>query len=217
MTKTVVVLGMHRSGTSAVAGVLHKLGVNMGDKLYPPAHGNPFGHYEDIDFIETNTAILRAAGGEWHNPPSDFQIRVYGAREGQRLIDLVKDRSAKHSTWGFKDPRTCLTLPLYLPHLISPVFVIVERCCKDIAASLNKRDGISFHHQHDNETLCHEYKDRVKRALSAAKNTDIVHVKFKDLLATPEEEVVRLARVIGLRPADQQFTLAVNSIVLAAA
>jgi hypothetical protein len=189
--------------------MLHKLGVNMGDTLYPPDHGNPRGHFEDIDFMEANTAILRAAGGEWHNPPSDFQIRVFGAREGQRVIDLINKRNDKRSIWGFKDPRTCLTLPLYLPHLADPLFVVVDRCCKEVANSLHRRDGIAFHHQHDNEALCEEYKSRLESGLRLVERSAILRLQFSNVLNAPQEVASFLARAIGTSPTEPQFTAAI--------
>lgn len=212
MTKTVVVLGMHRSGTSAVAGMLTKLGVNMGENLYPPDHGNPLGHYEDVDFMDANTAILRAAGGEWHNPPSDFQIRVFGAREGQRVIDLINDRNAKHQIWGFKDPRTCLTLPLYLPHLPNAHFIIIKRDCHEIARSLHARDGVSFHHEQDNVTLCREYRTRVERSLGGYAIKNRFDINFTDVLKDPYRIAKQICVFLGISASDEMLSEASGTI-----
>ena len=213
MVKTVVVLGMHRSGTSAVAGMLHKLGVNMGDNLYPPDHGNPQGHFEDIGFMEANTAILRAAGGEWHNPPSDFQIKVFGAREVGRIIDLINERRSHNRVWGFKDPRTCITLPLYLPHLADAFFIVLHRCCKDVAASLHARDGDDFHFQHDNETLCAEYKARLSAALSDVPAHRILRIQFSDLMELPLSVAHTINRFADLKRSDAALESAAAVVV----
>ncbi len=68
--KTIIVLGMHKSGTSLVAGALKKAGVNMGDNLLGRHWSNPLGHFEDMDFFRLNRKILREVGGGWDNPPS---------------------------------------------------------------------------------------------------------------------------------------------------
>ena len=52
--KTVVVLGMHRSGTSMTSAILEKLGINMGDETLGPLETNPIGHFEDRMFLELN-------------------------------------------------------------------------------------------------------------------------------------------------------------------
>jgi len=70
MNKTVIVLGMHRSGTSMVSGVLNILGVDIGKDLLGNHWSNPLGHFENNDFRNLNTQILKEAGGDWLNPPS---------------------------------------------------------------------------------------------------------------------------------------------------
>ena len=57
-SKLVVVLGMHRSGTSAITRGLEVLGVNLGDNLYPAAIDNPKGFWEDNDFLGINEELL---------------------------------------------------------------------------------------------------------------------------------------------------------------
>lgn len=69
-SKTVIVLGMHRSGTSMTAAILNELGVNMGENLYVNYIANPIGHFEDMNFIILNRKILKTAGGNWEKPPT---------------------------------------------------------------------------------------------------------------------------------------------------
>jgi hypothetical protein len=54
----VIVVGPGRCGTSCVAGVLHRLGIYMGHRLLPADRTNPYGHWEDSDFVEVNEARL---------------------------------------------------------------------------------------------------------------------------------------------------------------
>ena len=69
ISKTIVILGMHKSGTSMVAGVLEKLGVNMGKELLGPHWSNPLGHFENVKFVNLDERILKEAKGSWNNPP----------------------------------------------------------------------------------------------------------------------------------------------------
>lgn len=64
---TVIILGMHRSGTSIIAGVLHTLGVYMGNKFIGAHWSNLLGHFENIEFVRLNDKILKNAGGSWDN------------------------------------------------------------------------------------------------------------------------------------------------------
>jgi hypothetical protein len=68
--KTIIILGMHRSGTSMVAGLLAKMGINMGDDLLGRSPSNPFGHFEDWDFVNLNDSILSKAKGSWDKLPA---------------------------------------------------------------------------------------------------------------------------------------------------
>lgn len=110
----VIVLGLPRSGTSALAGVLHQLGVNMGDLLMPPMAGvNEKGFFEDEEFVAIHIKLLGShidpqIGFDVPNPPSSADLDLYG-----RII-----ASREHQEWwGVKDPKLCFLLPYFLPRL----------------------------------------------------------------------------------------------------
>src|SRR5581483_7497589 len=67
----ICVLGMHRSGTSMVAQVLHALGLDLGpeEHLMRPSSANPTGHWENEPITELNDALLERLGGSWDKPP----------------------------------------------------------------------------------------------------------------------------------------------------
>src|SRR5579884_3426223 len=112
----VIVLGMHRSGTSAVTRVVNLLGLSLGreDDLYHAAD-NP-DHWESSALIEANDSILQKLGGRWDAPPN--------LQEGWESSDLMRGEMSRlrntflhvypEDGWVWKDPRTCLTLPLWL-------------------------------------------------------------------------------------------------------
>jgi hypothetical protein len=62
-----VVLGMHRSGTSAITRGLQALGVELGDRLMPGDRYNPAGYWEDADIVDTNGRLMAALGITWHS------------------------------------------------------------------------------------------------------------------------------------------------------
>ncbi len=132
--KTFVVLGMHRSATSLVAKSLaHE--IHMGKDLLPPNGDNPTGFWENIRFIALNERILEAAGGSWWEPPSESSIVAQGKRFSDEIEALLSDESKGKSLWGWKDPRTTLTVRLYLPHLMHPHFICCFRDPNEIAQS----------------------------------------------------------------------------------
>ncbi|MCK4816954.1 hypothetical protein KA005_14390, partial [bacterium] len=61
----IIILGMHRSGTSIVANMLHRIGISMGEDLLKSDKFNPNGYYEDADFLGINKGILTNSEGTW--------------------------------------------------------------------------------------------------------------------------------------------------------
>jgi hypothetical protein len=145
--KTIVVLGMHRSATSLISKSLHKE-IYMGENFaYPP--GNSLGTFEEKKFQHLNEEILKMAGGSWNNPPSEKDILATAPRVNDRIKELIENsmRVAKkrgYNIWGWKDPRNCLTIKLYLPFLENPHFNLQFREPAKVAESLVKRDKMDY-------------------------------------------------------------------------
>ncbi len=99
----VAVVGPPRSGTSAVAGLLHQMGVHMGDSLLPANVHNPKGFYEDLDFVEVNARLLNGVEDPLVEPRWTPELH-------EEYTVLVRRKSAQHELWGVKDPRLCMTL-----------------------------------------------------------------------------------------------------------
>jgi len=146
--KSIIVLGMHRSATSMTARSIHQnKEVYMGEKLLLGHADNPKGHYEDVNFLKLNIKILNAVKGDWKRPPSRESILKVGHLFDEEIKELIKKSENKAKSlgmisWGFKDPRTILTIDLYMKHLKNPQFICCYRNHLDVAKSLHKRDGI---------------------------------------------------------------------------
>ena len=107
MSKVFVVLGMHRSATSLVSKALLNE-IYMG----PTPGGNVF---ESRPFRVLNQAILRRARGSWHEPPPEQAILDQYEHFRGRIVETIESDRAGRELWGWKDPRTTLTIRLYLP------------------------------------------------------------------------------------------------------
>ena len=123
MNRPICVLGMMRTGTSAVAGILDLLGVHFGpdERLLEPNVANPAGFWEHKDLIALNDELLERLGGTWYAPPSPppgWQKRPDFEDLRARATALVENDLARHEVWAWKDPRTCLTLPFW--HALVP-------------------------------------------------------------------------------------------------
>ncbi len=149
--RVVVVLGMHRSGTSAVAGSLQRLGIDFGPRLMPATDANARGYYEHIDLVNVHDRLLLALGRTWDDtfpfPPGWWQDDALTGRFREDVLGLLRRDFASPRLWGFKDPRLCRLLPWWEPIWRAvgsePLFVLVRRAPAEVADSLAKREGFS--------------------------------------------------------------------------
>jgi hypothetical protein len=154
--KQVCVLGMHRSGTSAIASLLDPIGVHLGSNadLRDDAAGDPNGYWEHRGLKAVSEDLLHRLGADWHRPP----ILAAGWQDTADLDDLraharrVVDahveqaRSAGRALWGWKDPRTSITLPFWTPLLPDARYVVCLRHPIEAARSLETRDALPLWH-----------------------------------------------------------------------
>lgn len=138
MTVTVV-LGMHGSGTSAVAGCLREMGVDMGTTFVSPMQGRPL--WEDVYFVKLNSRLLAAAGGNWANPPEVAMLEraAESLRAEMELLITRRQADNPNTVWGWKDPRNSVTAFVWHPLLTEPRYVVVTRDYADIAHSILAR------------------------------------------------------------------------------
>lgn len=113
----VIIVGMHRSGTSALAGLLHQNGIIMGTpKTFSPgpAWENEKGFFENYEFRSINDELLHDA----NYSVISFEPAVPEKIELTPISEIILSRiimryQKAHTHWGFKDPRICLTLNLW--------------------------------------------------------------------------------------------------------
>jgi len=117
MGRCIIVLGAHRSGTSAVAGMLARLGVNMGKKLKPGDGSNPLGFYEDQDWLDLSNDLIK----DWR----DVNIESIPEPAQARYRELV-ERMGSEPIWGVKDPRLCLLMKWVAP-LVGDLRIVATR------------------------------------------------------------------------------------------
>jgi hypothetical protein len=142
--KPIVILGMHRSGTSATTRALGLLGASMG----PLEDMGKF--WENQPMRRVNEALLEAFGGGWECPPPMPDGWVESP-EARAVLPLARDTleaeygGAKVMVW--KDPRTCITLPFWRQLFDEePVVVFIHRHPVEVAGSLLTRNGLSRGH-----------------------------------------------------------------------
>ena len=140
------ILGMHRSGTSALARVVNLLGASLGGNLMGATPANPRGHWERLDIYDLHETILRELGTTWDDfCPIDMAL-LTGPRASAwraRLTNLLETEFASSPLVAIKDPRTCRLLPLWKAAVEDAGFdmrpVLTVRHPLEVADSLNRR------------------------------------------------------------------------------
>ncbi len=146
----VIVLGMHRSGTSALCGALDLLGVNFGGDLMPGSEANEKGYWEHPEIRSLHDQLLNSFGSSWHDdrsfPPAWADCERAKEIRSSLLTILEHHFRTAAPLAGVKDPRMCRLMPLWFPVFktlgIEPRFVLIARHPWEVAQSLAKRDGI---------------------------------------------------------------------------
>ncbi|PGZ93594.1 sulfotransferase family protein [Bacillus pseudomycoides] len=198
-SKLFLILSLHRSGSSATAGVLHHLGVNMGNNLMDANYSNPKGHYENVDFVNINNKILSSVDASWDTPVSR-EIILSSKFPRNELRAFFKNQVK--CIWGLKDPRTTLTLDIWKPYLeeIAHItYIFVWRSFEASVSSLAHRDNMTAA---SSRAILVPYYDNLKhyRQQLEATNESLIDLHFDDLISKPEVFVKKINVEIGQSP-----------------
>ncbi len=146
-----LILGMHRSGTSALTGVLAQLGVVMPKSPMPVSNDNPKGYFESIQFMMLNNELLQSAGSvwnDWRQISSEKLDALSFAEARQKIIHAVSDEFLSDGPIAIKDPRICRIAPAWISALsalnYNTLVIIPYRYPQDVARSLHARDGMNL-------------------------------------------------------------------------
>ena len=141
-SKTLIITGMHRSGTSLTASLVHRANVDMGENLLGENLSNPRGHFEDLDFLKFHENILQSHGLGTEGWVLQQQIPVTELflKEARTLIHQRQFKPI----WGWKDPRTTLFLDFWQKLLPQAHFLFIYRNPWEVIDSLYRRGDPSF-------------------------------------------------------------------------
>ena len=160
-----VVVGMHRSGTSLLASLLHRSGCQMGEALLPADTNNRPGYFEDLEFLNLNRRMLAATvpleglghpDWGWTKDIDGFGIDASrldsfvaeaDALVARRLLRIASDGytiGVGGACWGWKDPRTSVLLDFWDARLPGARYVFVYRSPWDVADSIHRLNAAVF-------------------------------------------------------------------------
>lgn len=185
----VLVIGRPRTGTSALAGVLHHLGVSTGPMS--PAASSTTGAFEDDDFVRVFNRLL----GDWANPQEWLAEMRPEIRP--ELSDLIAMRDATHEIWALKTPQLCFLAPWIFPFLTSPTVFYTDRDFDASVASLAKRNSLPPAVASHIQSRYYVAKLRTEGIACSSRIGGFL-IRYEDLLAEPRALTEKIVEILDL-------------------
>lgn len=208
MKTCIFIAGMHRTGTSALAGLIDSLGVSAGNNLLEANEENEKGFYENTRLLEFNDAVLASAASCWDDifwHPSKLPDLQTDGRVNS-LTRILDEEYGTIDTVVIKDPRLCLLLPLYIEALkimdVDCHILITLRHPLEVAKSLEKRNH--FSHAKGLLLWC-QYMLNIERDTRFLQR---LIIPYDDLLSNPDGILLQIAATFGL---DKALLASANS------
>ncbi len=237
MKNPIIVVGMHRSGTTLLTSLLIKAGVYMGKERDP--------NEESYEFLFLNDWLLSRAASTWNNPwaflASEYLDGVL-IKGLEKIFKRATDSFFKHSTtpWGWKDPRNSITLRIWLKVFPDAKIIHVYRNPLDVALSLKKRaeKEIKKHERDFLRSLSRRsampisWKNAVSRPtmaqfagvidieyglklwlsyeseiLKRTKGKKVMNIKYENFLNEPQKTLSEVLSFVGISPQISQEVL----------
>src|SRR5258708_1207080 len=208
----IIILGFHRSGTSMLTRLLNLCGLYLGDQtaLIPPStNDNPEGYWEHQSALDLNDQLLAILGGSWQVPPA-FPPQWETRAELRALVPLAKRIFADYpEPWGWKDPRTMITLRFWLALFPEAQIVFLLRNPLETARSLStgkpSRD-LTFDQAIN---LWLTYHQEMLREVSTSQ---LIITHYESYFYDPVSELRRVLDALQLKVSDETIIRACNSI-----
>lgn len=206
------ITGMHRSGTSMVANLLHECGVVLGpeDELKLSSRHNLGGHFENSQFVRLNDDLLRKLGGTWYDPPQfDAGWEINGKASG--LVTRARDLVTKfqRQSWGWKDPRSSLTLPFWFRVLPDLKVLVCVRNPAEVARSLFLRGDSR------NASPFQLWTVYCRQLLSATRPEQRLVTHYESYFEDPAAELRRVLDWLGIPASDATVSHACMQVAVA--
>jgi hypothetical protein len=198
-SRAVLVLGMHRSGTSALARGLQMLGVYLGNDFLCVKPDNPTGYWEDRNIYEINERLLSVLGVKWEDVALIDDAR-WQRPEVHALLDqaveYLRANFIDHGLWGFKDPRTLPLLPFWHSVLsrleVDESYLVMIRNPRSVSSSLIQRQGM------DAATAHLLWLVYMIPNLGKIANRLFVVCDYDLVMADPRQQLERIARCLRI-------------------
>jgi hypothetical protein len=197
----IIVLGMHRSGTSAITRGLQALQVQLGETLMPAvARNNQKGFWEDLTVYNFHNSLLDALNRTWHTLSPLSAAELTGSTAQTFLPQAVELLSRKlensEGVFGLKDPRFPQLLPFWQQVFsqlqLQVSYILACRNPKSVAQSLAKRDGF------DLQKGYYLWQTHMLLSLNYTSHQNRLVVDFDNVMTNPVHQLERISQVINL-------------------
>jgi GT2 family glycosyltransferase len=211
-SRALLILGMHRSGTSALTRILNLLGVELGSQLLPSHATNETGFWEHIAIVRANEQILQLLDSSWFDTaplPEKWWTFKTLAPLRQYLNEVLHQEFAHCPLWAIKDPRLCRLLPFWLSEgergkekggrrkALSGGealhFIIIIRHPLEVAQSLEVRDGLSYN------TSLRLWLEYVLASVENSQGYSRVFVTYDELLQDWRATIHKIAQTFDIK------------------
>ncbi len=209
-----IILGMHRSGTSMLTRMITSLNVHLGKKVNV--------HHESLFFLNLNDVMLSKAHCYW-DTPININNLINDNNAIKQLIDFTHAQlasfkyrythqglfnNAKH--WGWKDPRNILFIPVYNKIFPNARYIFISRNGVDVANSLNKRESkrtkrnlnhitsIRCRSIENSFELWEEYMSIYLNSKNHIDPTKLLEIRYEDLVKHPQDEFIRISKFLRI-------------------
>ena len=211
--KILFIVGMHRSGTSALCSALAASGATFGSSLLQPMSGvNDEGFWEDGELVELNEQLLHKLDTHWYTASPDLATVDWSGElfsdQRQQAMAILNRGFGDGVLEVAKDPRLCVTLPFWLSLCetlqIATSVCVINRAPLEIARSLEKRDGFPIGY---GLRLYSSYR----RLIATNVSSNAEYIRYDQLLVNPGAVMQQLAQSLPLSPQEEQLVNAVRS------
>jgi len=198
--KIILVLGMHRSGTSAVTRCLNLLGAEVGSKLLPPAEDNRSGFWEHADVVAIHEELLKDLGRVWHDAralPEGWFLSAAARKARDKIATLISNDFDGSALWAVKDPRLCRFVPLWREVLLESgreaAALLVVRHPAEVARSLGNREGLL------SETTHLNWLEHFADAETATRGMQRALLSYDSLLSDWRDALAKAGRALCVK------------------
>lgn len=196
--QVLLVLGMHRSGTSLLSGLVAAAGIDLGKYLMPPADDNPRGYWENQRVVDLHERVLKhfdQSWASWKPLPKNWQDDEAVKRLRGELRAILFEEFGDNTLFCIKDPRLCRLLPMWHDLAgelgLSLYGAVICRPLAEVVASLQSRDGMG---QAQAEALWLRYGLDL---LSGVQDMPQVRTGYDALLHDPQPVLREIGQLLG--------------------